>query len=184
MSYGRASQLCGWHLPCPGVPCHPAARLGLLGVESPGDQACTGCLPAAADYCFTRGWGRGDLDPPATSVEWPDTHTPVLVSPTRGGGGGGSSAGFGSGGDGSLCPPLDGSAQVAVRGGSVSALSSSRGRQSHPSISLSVATTSVGASWRYILSSGAWAVSQQWVANVGVFAVVGDSLPSRPATAA
>ena len=52
--------------PC--LPCwHPRPRkprLGLLGVESPGDPACTGRLPAAMRRRFAEGWLGSPCPPP------------------------------------------------------------------------------------------------------------------------
>ena len=46
------------------APAAPRPLLGLLGVESPGDPACTGCLPAAVGRRCAEGWPRSPCPPP------------------------------------------------------------------------------------------------------------------------
>ena len=46
------------------APAAPRPLLGLLGVESPGDPACTGCLPTAVGRRCAEGWLRSPCPPP------------------------------------------------------------------------------------------------------------------------
>ena len=46
------------------APASPRPRLGLLGMESPGDPACTGRLPAAVGRRFAEGWLGSPCPPP------------------------------------------------------------------------------------------------------------------------
>ena len=74
----------GWHSACHvACPATPQPRLGLLGVESPGDPACTGRLPAAVGRRFAEGWlGSPHPPPPLCGVAgWlpPCAPPPTLV---------------------------------------------------------------------------------------------------------
>ena len=46
------------------APVAPRPRLGLLGVESPSDPACNGCLPAAMGRRCAEGWLRSPCPAP------------------------------------------------------------------------------------------------------------------------
>ena len=46
------------------APAAPRPLLGLLGVESPGDPACTGRLPAAVGRRCAEGWLKSPCPPP------------------------------------------------------------------------------------------------------------------------
>ena len=74
-----------WCSACCAGPATPRPRLGLLGVESPGDLACTGRLPAAVGRRFVEGWlGSPCAPPPPPSLAGlPPGCPPVPLPPPR-----------------------------------------------------------------------------------------------------
>ena len=65
-------------VPAPAV---PRPLLGLLGVESPSDPACTGRLPAAVGRRCAEGWLRSPYPPP--SLAGLPTGCPPVLPPPR-----------------------------------------------------------------------------------------------------